>query len=203
MRLHRRRGCIASLHAAHPGQPLRQRKGQWSVCCLSVGTLIAPRSLRPPPPGPSISLKGDDGGMVDRSATTPDGLIPQFDPQPVHSNPCRNGKIICAYSPEVKKPFPWAMPSSGAVVAMCMSTDDRLLILTHQAQLFSVPLASAVAGASMYASIKPLGLKAHHGTTHAMAFDPRSNVLAILGEGSKSKTLPGLSLTLWSAQGSN
>ena len=34
-----------------------------------------------------------------------------------------------------------------------------------------------------------------------MAFDPRSNILAILGEGSKSKTLPGLSLTLWSAQG--
>jgi len=34
-----------------------------------------------------------------------------------------------------------------------------------------------------------------------MAFDPRTNELAILGEGSKSKTLPGLSLTLWSAQG--
>ena len=34
-----------------------------------------------------------------------------------------------------------------------------------------------------------------------MAFDPRSNLLAVLGEGSKSKVLPGLSLALWSAQG--
>lgn len=34
-----------------------------------------------------------------------------------------------------------------------------------------------------------------------MAFDPRTNELAILGEGSKSKTLSGLSLTVWSAQG--
>ena len=108
--------------------------------------------------------------------------------------------MICAYFPE-KKPFPWSLTSSGAVVSMAMPTEDRLLLLTTQAQLYSLPFASAVAGASTFAATKPMGLKAHHGTTLAMAFDPRSNVLAILGEGSKSKALPGLSFTLWSAQG--
>ncbi len=84
-----------------------------------------------------------------------------------------------------------------------MPTDDRLLLLTSQAQLYALPLASAVAGAHTFATLKPaLSLKPHHGCTLQMAIDHRGGpVLAVLGEGSRSKVLPGLSLTMWSAQG--
>ena len=66
--------------------------------------------------------------------------------------------MISAYFPE-KQPFPWCLPSAGHVVAMAMPAEDRLLILTRQTMLFSVPFASAVAGATAFASVKPLSLK--------------------------------------------
>ena len=42
---------------------------------------------------------------------------------------------------------------------MAMPSEDRLLLLTTQAQLFSVPFASAVASASTFVSIKPVNLR--------------------------------------------
>jgi hypothetical protein len=44
-------------------------------------------------------------------------------------------------------------------------------------------------------------MQPYHGRTVAMAFDPKSLTLAILGEGAAGKPMPGRSLSLWSTQG--
>ena len=86
------------------------------------------------------------------------GRLGQSLTQPHYYLPCRSCKVICAYFAE-KQPFPWSTPAAGCVAAMAMPSEDRLLLLTSQTQLFSVPFASAVASASTFVSIKPVNLR--------------------------------------------
>ncbi|GAX79632.1 hypothetical protein CEUSTIGMA_g7073.t1 [Chlamydomonas eustigma] len=106
------------------------------------------------------------------------------------------GTLFCAYMPE-KTPFPWTLPAAAPVVSMLMPSADRVLLVTLNALLYILPFASAVAGPETFSALKPMNMKVHHGSIYGMVLDPSSQILAILGEGTKSKVLSGLSLTLW------
>lgn len=58
-----------------------------------------------------------------------------------------------------------------------------------------------MSGTAAFLKIRPADLKLYHGHTVAMAFDPQSNTLAVLGEGGPGKPLPRLTLSLWNTLG--
>lgn len=138
------------------------------------------------------------------STSHPGPLTP---PTPLPSNPLppsmhhRSGTLQAAYLAE-KQPFPWAASTSHpGPAALAMPTDDGILLLTRDAQLFTVPLGAAMSGTAAFLKIRPADLKLYHGHTVAMAFDPQSNTLAVLGEGGPGKPLPRLTLSLWNTLG--
>lgn len=63
--------------------------------------------------------------------------------------------LICAFIHE-KAPFPWA---ASGVAAMAMTTEDRLLLLTGEATLFTLPMASAVASPHTFSALRPMSLR--------------------------------------------
>jgi hypothetical protein len=77
-------------------------------------------------------------------------------PSPRSPRPSRDGALICAIMPE-KQPFPWA--SAGGCAALAMPTEDRMLMLTPEALLFTLPMASAVASSSTFAALRPMNLR--------------------------------------------
>ncbi|KAG1678031.1 hypothetical protein FOA52_000827 [Chlamydomonas sp. UWO 241] len=109
----------------------------------------------------------------------------------------RSGAVVSCVMPD-KAPFPWHGPG---VAALAMPTEDRVLLLTAEAQLFTLPMSAREAHAHAYAALKPTSLKAFHGRTLAMALHPSSLTLAVLGEGGNGKPIPGRSVSLWGVQG--
>lgn len=55
-----------------------------------------------------------------------------------------------------KSPFPW---HAAGAISLIMPTEDRLMLLTSNAQLFTLPLTHTMAHEKGYAALRPINLK--------------------------------------------
>eukprot|EP00798_Chlamydomonas_sp_ICE-L_P021354 gene21354-28290_t len=107
----------------------------------------------------------------------------------------RTGDLITA---RTGLPTPWV---PEGVVGIALVTDDKLLLLSAAANLYVLSLASAMQQPGKAPPLRPIGLQAMHFHARAMAFDWKSHLLAVAGDGD---TLPGqtaVTMSLWSYEG--